>query len=69
MKEEPSLLKKLGIFSVVIGELAGFSAVGVGFGYWGYAHWGLPWWGLLLFSCLGLVLGFYRVYRISQKDL
>lgn len=61
-------LKKFGLFSVIIGELIGFTGAGIGLGYLAWAKWGAPWWVLLLSSSAGLCLAIVQVYRISQRQ-
>ncbi len=62
-------LKKLGLFSVILGELIGFTGAGIGFGYFAWTKWGAPWWVLLISSLAGLAIAFYRIFQISQKEL
>jgi hypothetical protein len=62
-------LKKLGLFTVIIGDLMGYTGAGIGIGYFAWTKWGAPWWVLPLTSIAGLSLAFYRVYQIAQREL
>jgi hypothetical protein len=60
--------RSLGYFSVIIADLAGFTGLGVGLGYFAWKKWNAPWWVLLLTSTAGLSLAFYQLYRMMLKD-
>ena len=61
-------MRSLGYFSVIVGELVGFTGTGVAVGYFAWAKWGAPWWVLLLTSLAGLTLSMYRLYRMTQRE-
>lgn len=65
-RDDRDWVRSFGLFSVVVADLIICSGVGVGIGYWAWKHWGAPWWVILVSSTLGLVVAFYRLYRISQ---
>ncbi|MBI4371565.1 MAG: AtpZ/AtpI family protein [Elusimicrobia bacterium] len=44
-------------------ELASFSLLGFGLGYWIDGRWGSSPWGILVSTLFGIVLGLYRVVR------
>ena len=67
--EQGQNLRKFGLLGVIVGDLIGYTAAGIGLGALAWLKWGAPWWVLLLSSTLGLGLAFYRVYQISQKEL
>lgn len=60
--------RSLGLLSVITADLLGCTGAGVGIGYWLWKKRGMPWWVLLLFTMLGLVVAFYRLYLISQRN-
>lgn len=68
-KKEPdsSIARTLGLFSVIVADLVGYTGAGVGLGYLVTTKWGFPWWTMLVTSITGLVLGMYRVYQLSKK--
>jgi F0F1-type ATP synthase assembly protein I len=61
-------LKSLGYFSIIIGDIAACTGIGVGLGYLAMSRWGAPWWVLMFSSMAGLVLAFYRLYRMTMRD-
>jgi F0F1-type ATP synthase assembly protein I len=62
-------LKKLGLFTIIVSDLMGYTGAGIGIGYLAWTKWGAPWWVLLMTSLAGLGLAFYRLYKISEKEL
>lgn len=62
-------LKGIGLLAVVVSDLLGYSGAGIGLGYLAWAKLGAPWWVLLVFSLAGLILAFYKLYQISQREL
>jgi F0F1-type ATP synthase assembly protein I len=67
-KPDPNL-KKLGLLTLIVSELLGYSLAGVGLGYLAWSKFKMPWWILLLSSMMGLGLAFYRINELSKKDL
>lgn len=63
-----SNLRKFGLVSVIIGELFGYTAVGVGLGYVAWSKWHAPIWVLVLTSMASLGLAFYRLTQILRKE-
>jgi hypothetical protein len=69
-KEDEDLgWKKLGLFTVIVSELVGFSGAGIGIGYLAWTKLEAPVWVMILSSSAGLGIAFYRVYQISKKVL
>ncbi len=68
MKESnrPEWIKSLGLLSVIVADLLGYTGAGVGIGYLAWAKWGAPWWVLVLTSMTGLALAMYRLYKMSR---
>jgi hypothetical protein len=64
-----SLMRKFGLFSVIVFDLLGYTGAGVGIGYWAWTRWGFPWWILLITTFAGLGMAFYQLYRISEREL
>ena len=64
-----AMLRKFGLFAVIIGDLVGFTGAGVALGFWAWSKWGAPWWVMLLSSLFGMSCAFYKIYRMSQKEL
>lgn len=60
-------VRTLGIFSVIVTDLVGYTGAGVALGYFAWKKWGAPWWVVLGASLAGLALAMYRVYQVSQK--
>lgn len=66
--EASNWVRSLGYFSVILGDIAGCTGVGVGVGYLAWKKWGAPGWILLITSSAGLTLAFYRLYRMVLRD-
>lgn len=66
-KQNREWVRTLGIFSVIVTDLVGYTGAGVAVGYFAWKKWGAPWWVVLLSSLAGLALAMYRVYQVSQK--
>lgn len=62
------ILRNLGLFSVIISDLIGYTGAGIAIGYFAWSRWGFPWWVLLVTSLAGLTMAFYRLYKFSQRD-
>jgi RsiW-degrading membrane proteinase PrsW (M82 family) len=67
-KDRAQWLRSLGYLSIILGDIVGFTGVGVGIGYYTWKKWNAPWWVLLLTSMGGLTLSFYRLYKMTQRD-
>lgn len=67
--EKQKQLRQIGLLTVIISELIGYTGAGIGIGYLAWSKWSAPWWVLLLSSLLGLGLAFYRMYLVSQREL
>lgn len=61
-------MKSLGYFSIILGDIVGYTGAGIGIGYLAWKKWNAPWWVLLLTSMAGLTLAFYRIYVITVRD-
>ena len=61
-------MRSLGYFSLIIGDLVGFTGAGIALGYFAWKKWNAPWWVILLSSVSGLTLSMYRLYKVTQKD-
>jgi hypothetical protein len=61
--------RSLGYFSIIIGDIAGFTGAGIGLGYLAWKKLGAPWWVIMPTSMAGLVLAFYRIYKLTQRDM
>lgn len=62
-------LRKLGLLSVIVVDLLGYTGAGIALGWVAYAKWGAPWWCLLLGSSAGLTVSMVRLYQYTKKDL
>ena len=62
-------LKKLGLLTLIVGDLLGYTGSAVGLGYLAWQKLKLPWWILLVTTLLGLFLAFLKIYQISKKEL
>lgn len=67
-KSDAAWLRSLGYFSIIIGDIAACTGIGIGIGYLAMHRWGAPWWVLMISSMAGLVLAFYRLYRMTMRD-
>ncbi len=68
MNDKPEqLFRQIGLFVVIIGDLVGFTGLGVFLGYVAWKKWGAPGWVLLITTTTGLVLACFRMYRIARK--
>jgi hypothetical protein len=61
--------RKLGLFGVIVTDVFGASAAGVGFGYLLREKAGAPWWVMILTAGAGLALGMYHLYFLSKREL
>ncbi|MEK6579585.1 MAG: hypothetical protein AABZ55_10200 [Bdellovibrionota bacterium] len=62
-------MKSLGLFSIIIGDLIGFTGAGIGVGYLAMKKLEMPGWVLLFTSITGLGVAMFRLYRFSKRDL
>lgn len=67
--DDSNWMRSLGYFSIILGDIAGYTGAGVGLGYLAWKKWNAPWWVLLLSSMAGLALAFYRLYRLTVRDV
>ncbi len=63
------MLRKFGLFSIIIGVLVSSTGVGLGLGYWAWKTLNTSIWLPILTTFVGLGLGFYKIYEISQREL
>jgi hypothetical protein len=66
---QTSNLKALGLVTVILGYILGITGAGIGLGYYAWIHWGAPSWMMGVSGTVGLILAFYKVYQISQREL
>ena len=66
--KDGEILKKLGLFAVVVGDLVGLTGAGIAVGYLAWTKLNAPWWVLLLCVTTGLSLAIFQLYKISQKE-
>lgn len=64
--QRPEWVKDLALFSVVVVDLVSYTGAGLGLGYLARKKLGWPWWVLLVTTSAGLVLAFYRIYRLGR---
>ena len=62
-------MRSLGYFSIIVADIAGYSGAGIAIGYFAWKKWNAPWWVLLLTSTAGLTFSFYRLYKMTQRDM
>lgn len=62
-------MRSFGYFSLILGDLIGFTGAGIGIGYLAWKKWGAPWWVLLLASLGGLAISMIRLYKTTQRDV
>jgi ATP synthase protein I len=70
MQNEPSKEGQKSGLAVALSvgwELASFSILGVGVGYWLDKHFGSSPWGTLVGALFGIVLGLYRLIRTFSR--
>lgn len=67
-RDRRRLIRNIGLLSVIVTDLLGYTGAGLGLGYLAWKKWGVPWWIVPLTTMLGLSLAMYRLYQISQKD-
>jgi F0F1-type ATP synthase assembly protein I len=65
----PPWARSLGLFSVIIADLVGYTGAGVGIGYLAWKKLGAPSWVLVVTSLAGLSLAMFRLYQRSSKEL
>jgi hypothetical protein len=62
-------LRKLGLVWVILGDVVGSTLIGMGAGYFAWYRLHFPVWVLILSPMITLTLGFYHLYKITQKEL
>lgn len=62
-------IRSLGLLSVMVVDLVGYTGGGVAIGYLAWTRLHAPWWVLLLTSLSGLWLAMYQLYRLSKKEV
>ena len=67
--ESKAQWRSLGYFSIIVGDLAGCTGAAIGFGYFAWKKLGAPWWIIPPLSMAGLALAFYRIYKLTQRDM
>jgi hypothetical protein len=60
--------RALGLFSIILLDLVGYSGGGFFLGYYASRHWGWPVWLAGVTAFLGLAVAFYQIYRIFRKS-
>ncbi len=66
---ERAWARKLGLLSVIVVDLVGYSGAGIALGYLATSQLGAPWWVILMTSLAGLSLAIYRLYVIAKREL
>lgn len=66
-KDRAAWIRNLGLFTVIVSDLIGYTGAGIAIGYIAWDRFHAPWWVLLLTSTAGLVLAMYRMYQFVQK--
>lgn len=61
-------IRNLGLFSLIVSDIIGYTGAGIGIGYLLWAKLGAPWWVLVLTSTAGLVGAMYRLYLFTKKN-
>jgi F0F1-type ATP synthase assembly protein I len=61
-------LRQIGLLTVIVSDLIGYTGVGIGIGYLAWSKWNAPWWVLVATSIAGLCLAFYRVYQLTKRE-
>jgi F0F1-type ATP synthase assembly protein I len=64
-----SQLRSLGLFAVIVADLVGYTAAGMGLGYLACSKLGAPSGLIVVTSLAGLCLAFYQIYQITRKEL
>jgi len=62
-------LRGIGLLSIIVGDLVGFTGAGLGLGYLAWTKLHAPWWVLLLGGLTGLTLSMLRLYQLTKRDL
>jgi F0F1-type ATP synthase assembly protein I len=61
-------VKSLGYFGVIIGELVGATAVGLGAGWLLWKKAGLPSWTVMVTASVGVAAAFYRINKLTRSE-
>lgn len=72
MKEDDSQrrwLRSLGLFSIIVSELLGFTGAGIGLGYLAWKKLGAPVWTVMILGMVGLGISMFRLNRMSQREM
>ena len=64
---QPAWARDLALFSIILGDLIGFTGGGIAIGYWAWKNWAFPWWFLVVMALLGLVTAMFRLNQRGRK--
>lgn len=67
--EKAKWAQSLGLFSLIVSELVGFTLGGLALGYGAHSYFGWPVWLAAITGLVGFSLGLYQVVRLSKKYL
>ena len=72
-KENPdgsnAWVRQLGLFSVIVGDLVGYTGAGVALGYLAQTKLHFSWWVMPITSLVGLCLSMYRIYLRTRGTI
>ena len=61
-------VRTLGLFTIIIGELIGYTGSGILVGYGFVRFAGAPRWTIAVTGALALVLAFHQIYRMAKRN-
>jgi len=67
-KDRQKMWRDLGLFSVIVTDLLGYTGAGLAIGWFLWKKWGTPMWLMAVLSVLGLCLAMLRIYKIVKSD-
>jgi F0F1-type ATP synthase assembly protein I len=62
-------LRGIGLLSIIVGDLVGFTGAGLGLGYLAWTKLHTSVWAMVLGGLVGLTLSMVKLYQLTKKDL
>lgn len=65
-RSSPAWVTTLGMFGVIVADIAGYTGAGIFLGWLLQSKLGWPWWVIVVTSLTGLAMAMYRLYKMSN---
>ena len=67
-RNRQKMLRDLGLLSVIIADLLGYTGAGLAIGWYAWKNWGAPMWLMAVLSLIGLILAMVKIFKITKMD-